>query len=111
MRELYLAYNFRLHIGVLAGFGTKLSSAGLVYKHYGKQIIAQLLGLPMESPEVGTVYTAVYKNFIHGVDAIDNGLPPFLSHFGTLNTSQSPPEYFPLAFSPSRLKLTLHLTP
>eukprot|EP00884_Botryococcus_braunii_P014403 jgi/Botrbrau1/22964/Bobra.0030s0036.1 len=56
------------------GFETKLSSAGLVYKHFGKQIIAELLGLPVESPEVGTVYTAVYKNFIHGVDAVDNGV-------------------------------------
>ena len=28
-----------------AGFSTKLSSAGLVYKHYGQDIIAKMLGL------------------------------------------------------------------
>lgn len=55
------------------GFATKLSSAGLVYKHYGKQIVAALVGLPADHPDVHTVYLAVYKSFMEGIDAIDNG--------------------------------------
>lgn len=56
-----------------AGFGTKLSSAGLVYKYYGKEIIAKLLNLPESHRDVKTVYLAVYKRFMEAVDAIDNG--------------------------------------
>uniref|UniRef100_A0A915E8P5 Uncharacterized protein n=1 Tax=Ditylenchus dipsaci TaxID=166011 RepID=A0A915E8P5_9BILA len=44
-------------------FHTKLSSAGLVYAHYGKEVIANLLKL--------------YKNFVESVDAIDNGIQQF----------------------------------
>ncbi|URD86900.1 UPF0160 protein MYG1 [Musa troglodytarum] len=46
------------------GFSTKLSSAGLVYKHYGKEIIAKELQLDVEHENVQCVYLAVYKNFI-----------------------------------------------
>ena len=57
------------------GFGTKLSSAGLTYKHYGKRIVAQLMGdLPVDHPDVQTVYLATYKNFMEAIDAIDNGM-------------------------------------
>mmetsp|Transcript_20492 Transcript_20492/g.51607 ORF Transcript_20492/g.51607 Transcript_20492/m.51607 type:complete len:371 (+) Transcript_20492:70-1182(+) len=56
------------------GFTTKLSSAGLVYKHYGKEIVRDLLGLPADSPNLDKVYLAVYKNFVEGLDAIDNGI-------------------------------------
>jgi len=56
------------------GFGTKLSSAGLVYKHFGREIVGQLLGLTADSPNLETVYLAVYKNFVEGLDAIDNGI-------------------------------------
>lgn len=56
-----------------AGFQTKLSSAGLIYKHYGKQIVANIMKLPQGDPDVETVYTAAYKNFMEAIDAIDNG--------------------------------------
>lgn len=57
-----------------AGFGTKLSSAGLVYKHYGREIIAKMIGKPQTDPDVETIYLAVYKNFVEAVDAVDNGV-------------------------------------
>lgn len=56
------------------GFTTKLSSAGLVYKHYGEGIVAGLMDLPPTHPDVRTVYLAVYKKFMEAVDAIDNGV-------------------------------------
>lgn len=58
---------------VCTGYDIKLSSAGLVYKHYGKSILASIMGLPADHQDVQTVYLAVYKNFIQAVDAIDNG--------------------------------------
>ena len=48
--------------------------AGLVYKHYGKEIIASAMGLPAGHADVDTVYLAVYKSFMEAIDAIDNGV-------------------------------------
>ena len=59
-----------------AGFTTKLSSAGLVYKHYGRQIIAQMMGKQEDDPAVEAVYLRVYKNFMEAIDGIDNGAEP-----------------------------------
>ncbi|KAH7659584.1 Metal-dependent protein hydrolase protein [Dioscorea alata] len=56
------------------GFITKLSSAGLVYKHYGKEIIAKELQLDEGHENVQRLYLAVYKSFIEAIDAIDNGI-------------------------------------
>lgn len=67
------------------GYSTKLSSAGLIYKHFGRQIVADLMGLPQEHEDVETVFLAVYKNFIEGVDAVDNGVNQYVS--------DSPPLY------------------
>lgn len=41
------------------GFNTKLSSAGLVYKHYGQEIIAGLMGVPADHADVQTVWLQV----------------------------------------------------
>ena len=57
-----------------AGFVTKLSSAGLVYKHFGKQIVAAALGQQQESDAVHTTWLAVYKYFMEAIDGIDNGM-------------------------------------
>ena len=46
-----LTSSFRRHT---PGFTTRLSSAGLVYKHFGREVIASLLCMP---PEAGTVTT------------------------------------------------------
>lgn len=62
------------------GFVTKLSSAGLVYKHYGKEIVAAAMGQPLDSPAVETTWLAVYKYFMEAVDGIDNGEPQVYVH-------------------------------
>lgn len=63
------------------GFTTKLSSAGLVYKHYGRAVVAAIMAdadVANPSPEdVETVYLAAYKKFIEAVDAVDNGVSQF----------------------------------
>jgi uncharacterized UPF0160 family protein len=53
---------------------TKLSSAGLVYMHYGKAIIAQHTKQPIEHPDVELLYQKLYDDFIEAVDANDNGI-------------------------------------
>eukprot|EP01124_Arcella_intermedia_P004396 TRINITY_DN124_c0_g1_i2.p1 TRINITY_DN124_c0_g1~~TRINITY_DN124_c0_g1_i2.p1 ORF type:complete len:332 (-),score=81.00 TRINITY_DN124_c0_g1_i2:26-1021(-) len=51
---------------------TKLSSAGLIYKHFGKEIIKTQLGLDDGAVEI--VYQRVYTDLIESLDAIDNGI-------------------------------------
>ena len=53
---------------------TKLSSAGLVYMHFGKAIIAQRTGLQEGSEEVDVLYEKLYSDFIEALDAHDNGI-------------------------------------
>ncbi|RMZ89294.1 hypothetical protein DV736_g3476, partial [Chaetothyriales sp. CBS 134916] len=53
---------------------TKLSSAGLVYMHFGKAIIAQRTNLPIDHPDVELLYQKLYDDFIEAVDANDNGI-------------------------------------
>ncbi|KAL0394624.1 UNVERIFIED_CONTAM: hypothetical protein Slati_4428600 [Sesamum latifolium] len=83
------------------GFNTKLSSAGLVYKHFGKEIIAKELQVDEDHPDVHRLFLAVYKSFMElmlhvlhlngtknrirlpdhenlmAIDAIDNGINQF----------------------------------
>ncbi|CAN1779254.1 MYG1 exonuclease [Linum perenne] len=56
------------------GFSTKLSSAGLVYKHFGKEIIAKELQVEEEHPDVLRLFLAIYKSFMEAIDAVDNGI-------------------------------------
>ncbi|KAI6781719.1 uncharacterized protein J7T54_003985 [Emericellopsis cladophorae] len=58
------------------GRPTKLSSAGLVFMHFGKAIIAQKLGLPANeaSKDVDLLYSKLYENFVEALDAHDNGI-------------------------------------
>ena len=53
---------------------TKLSSAGLVYCHFGQEIVSQILELPVDDPVTDIVYDKVYENFVEEIDAIDNGI-------------------------------------
>ena len=54
-------------------FQTKLSSAGLIYKHFGKDIIYEVL--KMENPaDVDLLYVKIYKEFIEALDSNDNGI-------------------------------------
>jgi len=50
----------------------KLSSAGLVYKHFGKEIIKDILNTDDE--QTNLLYKKVYGAFIKELDAIDNGV-------------------------------------
>ncbi|EJC97963.1 GAMM1 protein [Fomitiporia mediterranea MF3/22] len=59
------------------GFVTKLSSAGLVYKHYGKEIIASRLNVTPDSPVVDLLWLKMYKEFIEAIDGIDNGVTQY----------------------------------
>ena len=63
------------------GRPTKLSSAGLVFMHFGRAILAQRLGLPVDqqnadasSPDVDLLYGKLYENFVEALDAHDNGI-------------------------------------
>lgn len=55
---------------------TKLSSAGLVYCHFGKEILKEVVG-ERSSEEIEAVFGHIYENFIQEIDAIDNGYPMF----------------------------------
>ncbi|XP_042554716.1 MYG1 exonuclease isoform X2 [Dipodomys spectabilis] len=46
---------------------TKLSSAGLIYLHFGHKLLAKLLGTSEED-------SIMYENFVEEVDAVDNGI-------------------------------------
>ncbi|KAG9222835.1 hypothetical protein CCMSSC00406_0000476 [Pleurotus cornucopiae] len=59
------------------GFTTKLSSAGLVYKHFGKEVISNVTQLPTDDEKVETLWLKMYKEFIEAIDAIDNGIAQY----------------------------------
>ncbi|VUZ39201.1 unnamed protein product [Hymenolepis diminuta] len=53
----------------------KLSSAGLIYAHFGKRVIASIINQPsIESDIINTLFTLLYKSFVSEVDAVDNGI-------------------------------------
>ncbi|KAG1750019.1 GAMM1 protein [Suillus paluster] len=67
------------------GFSTKLSSAGLIYKHFGKEIVASVAGLDPSDRKVDTLWLKMYREFIEALDAIDNGISQY--------SSQEQPKY------------------
>lgn len=61
---------------------TKLSASGLVYRHYGKEVISEYYpelksssGEETQS-ELEWVYTKMYNSFMEAIDAIDTGVEP-----------------------------------
>ena len=58
-------------------FKTKLSSAGLVYKHFAPRIIAHRFGVLQDSSNATTVFHKLYKEFIEAIDANDNGISAY----------------------------------
>lgn len=65
------------------GRPTKLSSAGLVYMHFGRTILAQELAairsvdtssVSENDPDIETVYPQLYESFVEAIDANDNGI-------------------------------------
>ena len=53
----------------------RLSSAGLVYCHFGKRVISSILSCEEKSDMVSIVFDRVYESLIREIDAIDNGVP------------------------------------
>ena len=53
---------------------TKLSSAGLVYMHYGKQLIQILSSESMTDSICQMLYEKIYVGFVEHIDGIDNGV-------------------------------------
>ncbi|KAL0094663.1 metal-dependent protein hydrolase [Phycomyces blakesleeanus] len=65
----------------------KLSSAGLIYKHFGKEILATELNLPnQDHPTVTEIYNKIYYKFVKPLDAKDNGI--------TAYATEASPRYF-----------------
>ncbi|KAF2732446.1 MYG1 protein-like protein [Polyplosphaeria fusca] len=58
---------------VFPGHNTKLSSAGLVYMHFGKDIIQHVTGLPA-GQDLDILFEKIYTDFIEAFDANDNGV-------------------------------------
>ena len=73
----------------------KLSSAGLVYRHYGHDILETIsaqCGVEVPAEMRDAVYWRVYNNFVEAVDAIDNGIPQHGSSnalYGNMSTLSS----------------------
>ncbi|KAJ7181688.1 GAMM1 protein [Mycena crocata] len=61
------------------GFETKLSSAGLVFKHFGKEVVANTTQIATDDPKITTLWLKMYKEFIEAIDAIDNGISQYPS--------------------------------
>ena len=59
-------------------FQIKLSSAGLVYCHFGRRVIARILGVELgeteQARQVELIYDKLYDSFIAEMDAVDNGI-------------------------------------
>lgn len=55
-----------------------MSSAGLVYRHYGREVIRnatkEVWGTDLTDEQVEQTYKLLYKKLIMEVDAIDNGV-------------------------------------
>jgi len=66
-----------------AGFSTKLSACGLVYRHYGMQLLRSIttaaIGSALPEAVVAMMYRKVYAGFMEHIDAIDNGVPVCVS--------------------------------
>ena len=54
----------------------RLSSAGLIYKHYGIEIIRNLTQ-EQDEALINRLYDRLYNDFILSVDAIDNGVDQY----------------------------------
>lgn len=61
----------------------KLSSAGLIYKHFGEEVVRTVLsddGIDLDTDDLRRVYFQVYDCFMEAVDAIDNGIERYVSN-------------------------------
>ena len=69
--------------------GVKLSSAGLIYRHYGRRVVERAVSdraLPLGDDLVDAAYSAFYTQFVRAIDAVDNGIEQW-------PTASGPPLY------------------
>ena len=56
----------------------KMSSAGLIYKHYGQEVIKNIskeeYGKDLNDETLNKLWEKIYSRLIQEVDAIDNGV-------------------------------------
>jgi uncharacterized UPF0160 family protein len=53
-----------------------------VYKHFGKEVVKNVLGkreIVLSDEDIQTVYLKTYDAFVEGVDAIDNGISQYIT--------------------------------
>ncbi|WFD32530.1 hypothetical protein MSPP1_003578 [Malassezia sp. CBS 17886] len=67
-----------------AEHNTKLSSAGLVWKHFGRDVLAAHMGVSEDDARIPRLYRKMYDDFVEAIDAIDNGIALYP------NTTESP---------------------
>ena len=89
-------------------FKTKLSSAGLVYKHFGKEIVSKKIEKSVEDPVTNQLYLKMYKSFIEAVDGVDNGVFYFFSLSLSLSLSS---KAFRLRINASKIKIEKSFSP
>ncbi|ODV63789.1 Myg1p [Ascoidea rubescens DSM 1968] len=65
-RDFYKTFNNKHY--------TKLSSAGLIFKHFGKDVIRAVLNDYDDEKKIDNLYLKMYKEFIEAIDANDNGI-------------------------------------
>ena len=55
-----------------------MSSAGLIYRHFGKEVITnaikEIWGITLDEAKLEKVYQETYKKLILEIDCIDNGI-------------------------------------
>lgn len=67
------------------GHTIKLSSAGLVYEHFGRDVVKSRLGANATEEDVDAVYLYCYRTFVMPIDAVDNGVSQY--------DTKEPPRY------------------
>lgn len=55
----------------------RLSSAGLIYCHFGHQILRNIIPEITEDKVIDEIFRKVYDTLIKEVDGIDNGVPMY----------------------------------
>lgn len=58
----------------------RLSSAGLIYAHYGERVITEILkklNSELTKTQLSSIFLKIYQSFIQEIDGIDNGVPQF----------------------------------
>ena len=55
----------------------RLSSAGLVYKHFGLKVLPKVIGIAESDPNLKVLYDKIYDDYVMTYDAVDNGVSQF----------------------------------